>query len=172
MNELKGFREYLSEIYQVVNLDSNIDTLLRLGLGDPKNVSMYRKVLKNPASVAMDNQSKQMFLKMFRVFRNIIFNNDQVYNKIKANLITGKHPVHEEISNSRIDYLIRMGWGDQRLLVVYRNIIKAPESALNDSFKRKHIIDIFTRFRNIVLLDPYIFERAKRTLQGRKKDLS
>jgi hypothetical protein len=155
--------------YQVVNMDANIDTLLRLGLGEMNLLSYYRKVLKNPTSISWDNQSKRYLLRMFKIFRNIIYTNDQVYNKVKSNLVSGAPKgLKEAIQGQKIDYLMRLGWDDINFLSINRNIVLHPETAVNDPFKRKKIIQLFIKMRNMILMDPYIFERAKRMLKDKR----
>jgi hypothetical protein len=156
-------------MYQVVNMDANIDTLLRLGLGEMKLLTAYRKVLRNPTGIVWDNQSKRYFLRMFKIFRNIVYTNDQVYNKIKANLVSGAPKgLKEAIQGQKIDYLMRLGWDDINFITINRNIVLHPETAINDPFKRKKIIQLFIKMRNMILMDPYIFERAKRMLKDKR----
>lgn len=150
-------------------MDANIDTLLRLGLGEMNLLSYYRKVLKNPTSISWDNQSKRYLLRMFKIFRNIIYTNDQVYNKVKSNLVSGAPKgLKEAIQGQKIDYLMRLGWDDINFLSINRNIVLHPETAVNDPFKRKKIIQLFIKMRNMILMDPYIFERAKRMLKDKR----
>ena len=174
----------IHEIYQVVDIDSNIDSLLRLGLGKKNQLSLYKRVLKDPHSATMDNQNKQFLLRMFKIFRDTLFNNKAVYDKVKANLVATKankvgawatrgRAIREAtVPSSKIDYLLRLGFDDINFLTVNRQIILNPESAINDPFKRPKLFDLFMKFRNILLLDPYNFERLKRELYLSRRSFS
>jgi len=175
---MKGFADFdLKEDFTYVSVSQNVDVLLYLGLGTRDQMHLYREVLKNPNIAATSAQHRPYLLRMFKIFRDMIFNNSSIYNRVKWDLVhsgdkvakwsSSRPTIQEDLSDGSIDLLLRLGLDDIQYAVVNRRIIKSPDSALGDAFLRKKFLDLFVKFRNLIVLDQYIFTRAKDWLQER-----
>lgn len=153
-------------LYEAVN--NNADQLLRLGLGDPKFITQYKQVLMHPEIAISQNQYRKHLLSMFKKMRSVIFGNDAIYNKIRLSYIK------EGLEPAKIDFILKNKlFIPMNQITNYRNIVLYPETAIADSYKRPLLIRTFTKFRDMILTDNFVFERAKRELYlGKRRSFS
>jgi hypothetical protein len=142
--------------------------LLRLGLGDPKFITQYKRVLMMPQVAIRENQYRRHLLEMFKKMRKIIFENNEIYNKVRLSYIK------EGLEPAKIDFILKNKlFIPMKELAMYRSIVIKPEVAINDSYKRPMLIRAFGKFRDMILTDNYVFERAKRELYlGKRKSFN
>jgi hypothetical protein len=149
-------------------IDNNAEQLLRLGLGDPKFITQYKRVLMMPQVAIRENQYRRHLLEMFKKMRKIIFENNEIYNKVRLSYIK------EGLEPAKIDFILKNKlFIPMKELAMYRSIVIKPEVAINDSYKRPMLIRAFGKFRDMILTDNYVFERAKRELYlGKRKSFN
>jgi len=162
----------------VLRATNNMDLLLISGLADKNELSMYRAVLRDPNLASYDTQYRPMLMRMFVAFRDAVFLSRDIYDRVRYDLIHDPVrysgwkadqlvPVTEGISDSSIDYLLKLGLGEPQFLTIDRRVISAPSGALRDVLLRRRLISIFKKLRNLIVRDDYIFHRVRARLSGR-----
>jgi len=169
---IKDVHEIFGPAGGTVDLGQNINVLLYLGMAEKSLLDVYKKVWLDPWSAFMVPQYRPILLRIFKIMRDIIFDNSDVYNRVKLDLVQargGEHEhIHEGLTDGAIDLLLRLGLDDVQYAVVNRRIIKNPEIAINDSFLRKKLFDLFVKFRRFVVADNYIFTRAQTWIRNHR----
>ena len=68
-------------------------------------------------------------------------------------------------TQTQIDYLIRLGLGDQDHLNYYRQVLKDPRKANNNPMLRKYVSFVLEELLGIVFSDTQMYNRLKLLLQ-------
>lgn len=74
-------------------------------------------------------------------------------------------PVTESRSQTQIDYLIRLGLGDQDRLNFYRQVMTNPKKANEVPYLRKYVSETLDLVLNMIFEDPQMYNRVRTKLQ-------
>jgi hypothetical protein len=73
--------------------------------------------------------------------------------------------VNEGRSQSQIDYLIRLGLGDNDRLNFYRQVMTDPKKANDVPYLRKYVAEVLDLTLDIIFKDPQMYNRVRTKLQ-------
>jgi hypothetical protein len=87
---------------------------------------------------------------------------------INPNIDNGK--LNESRSQTQIDYLIRLGLGDQDHLTWYRKVFANPKMANNNPYLRKYVSEVLEELLDILFSDAQMYNRLRTILQEKFKE--
>lgn len=72
-----------AKLNETVKNQSNIDLLIKLGLGDPKQIIYYRKVFQDPKAAVMNTQLRKYAGEVLEDLLDIVFADQTTFQRIR-----------------------------------------------------------------------------------------